>query len=179
MRHVPRALLAGGLGLAVSFLVACGGGKGLLSGDQASTLNSQLDQVSSAVASGNCSAALSAVNSFSSNVSSIGSLNPTLRDNLTQDATKLAQLATRDCRNATTTTTTPTTTTTTTTTTTHVTPPTTSTGTKSSPSQSTPATPPGNPGTTSTGASGGAGVGGQKGNGGSSGGAGANNGNGQ
>ena len=49
MGYAPRALLAGGLGFAVSFLVACGGGSGLLSADQASSLNGQLDQVSSAV----------------------------------------------------------------------------------------------------------------------------------
>ena len=60
MRYALRATIAGGLGFAVSFLVACGGGGGLLSGNQASSLNSQLDQVTSALDSGNCGAVTSA-----------------------------------------------------------------------------------------------------------------------
>jgi hypothetical protein len=180
MRLVPRALLAGGLGLAVSFLVACGGGAGLLSSDQANNLNTQLDQVTAAVASGNCAAATSAVNAFTNEVVNLpGSLNPTLRQNLSQDATKLGQLAARDCHKATTTTT-PTTTNTTptnTTSTTHsTTAPTTSSPSPPTQTSSPPATTPTNPGSTSTGrGTGGVGIGNGNGNGG----AGTGNGNGQ
>ena len=49
MGSAPRALFAGGLGIAAAFLVACGGGgAGLLSSDQAGTLSNQLDQLASA-----------------------------------------------------------------------------------------------------------------------------------
>ena len=49
MRYAPRAILAGGLGFAVSCVAACGGGAGLLSGDQSIALSGQADAVSSAV----------------------------------------------------------------------------------------------------------------------------------
>ena len=49
MRYAPRAILACGLGFAVSFVVACGGGSGLLSGDQSNALSGQAEQISSAV----------------------------------------------------------------------------------------------------------------------------------
>jgi hypothetical protein len=164
MRHVSRALLAGGLGLAVSLLVACGGGAGLLSSNQANTLNSQLDQVSSAVASGNCAAASSAVSDFSNMVSNLPTgVNQTLRDNLSQDATTLGQLAAKDCQNATTTTsttTTPTTSTTQTTSTSSTTTTPTTTQSTTSSTFTSPATTSTNTGTSSTGTSGGAGLGG-------------------
>jgi hypothetical protein len=180
MRLAARALLAGGLGFAVSLIVAaCGGGSGLLSGDQANTLNGQLDQVNSAVGSRNCAAAANASQGFGNAVANLPqTVNTTLRANLTQGASTISDLAARDCR----TTMTPTTTTatastatastatttssTTTTTTTHTAPPTTTT------TQST---------TTSTNSSGGGGLsgggqGGGNGGGGSSGGAGTGNG---
>src|SRR5437763_16631169 len=93
MRYVPRALLAGGLGFAVSFLVACGGGAGLLSSDQAGNLNSQLDAVSSAVDAHNCGAADSAAASFGHAVANLPStINTTLAANLDQGASTLANL---------------------------------------------------------------------------------------
>jgi len=46
MGNGSRAFLAGGLGFAVSFLVACGGGNGLLTSGQAGNLNSQLASIS-------------------------------------------------------------------------------------------------------------------------------------
>jgi hypothetical protein len=181
MGYGSRALLAGGVGLAVSFLVACGGNSGLLSSDQATNLNSQLAALSSAVADGNCGAAASAARSFSNGVANLPStVNTTLVQNLGQGAQTVSQLAAEQCQSATTssssdttssttpstTTTTPTTTTPTTTTTT--TPTTTSTTTTSSTSTATTTT---SSGTTSTAPSGGAGLG-------SGGGAGAGNGNG-
>ena len=49
--------VACGTGFAVSLLAACGGGAGLLSGEEANSLSSRLDQVGAAVNSGNCGAA--------------------------------------------------------------------------------------------------------------------------
>ena len=46
MRYGSRAFLAGSLGFAVAFVVACGSGNGLLSGDQASTLTGELTSIS-------------------------------------------------------------------------------------------------------------------------------------
>ena len=68
MGFAPRALLAGGLGFAVAFLAACGGGSGLLSAGQANDLNNSLDQLSNAVGSGQCGAAADAVTTFSNAV---------------------------------------------------------------------------------------------------------------
>ncbi len=56
MRYVPRALLAGLSGVAVSLLAACGSSGSLLSADQGSTLNAQLNSVSAALAAHNCAA---------------------------------------------------------------------------------------------------------------------------
>jgi hypothetical protein len=175
MRLAPRAILAGVLGFAAAFVVACGGGSGLLSGGQASDLNSQLDQVSAALASGNCSGVSNATAQFSNAIVNLpNSVNVTLRNNLSQGASKVTQLARRQCRpgttdtgttttRATTTETTPSTTTETTTTTTPTTttttPTTTTTTTPTTPT--TPATTTTPSGTTSTGTSGGAGIGGK------------------
>ncbi len=180
MRSVARALLAGGLGFAVSFIAACGGGSGLLSGDQANTLNAQLDQVSAAVSSHNCGAAASASQGFGSAVADLPqTVSGNLRADLNQSASTVGDLASRFCRStstpttptattatATTATTSPTTTqSTTTTTTTHSNPP--------------PATSTSNPAPTTSSGGGGLGGGGQGNGGGSSGGAGAGGGNGQ
>ncbi len=116
MRLAPRALLAGGLGFAVSFLVACGGGKGLLSGGDASNINSQLDSVSSAVAARQCGGAVSALSALNNSVANLpSSVSPPLRANLMQGVSTVSALSQRDCTSTTqpttTTTTTPTTTT--------------------------------------------------------------------
>lgn len=180
MRHASRAILAGALGFAAAFVVACGGGSGLLSGNQASTLNNQLDSVSSALASKNCGDVSNATSQLADDVVNLPeSINSTLRNNLTQGVSTIAQLARRQCANvpSTPTTQTPTTTTTTTTTTTQThttTTPTTPTRTTTTPTTptsttTTPATTSTPSGTTSTG-TGGAGLG--QGNGNSSGGSG-------
>ena len=57
MRYVPRALLAGGLGFAVSCLAACGGGSGLLSGQQANSLNASSTSSHGRRSARNCGAA--------------------------------------------------------------------------------------------------------------------------
>jgi hypothetical protein len=93
-----RAFLAGGLGFAAAFVVACGGSNDLLSGDQSSTLSSQLDAVSAAVNSGNCRAATSAADSFNSAVGSLPStVSSKLVQNLGDGAVKIKQLASQDC----------------------------------------------------------------------------------
>jgi hypothetical protein len=174
MRYAPRALLAGGLGFAASLLVACGGSAGLLSTDQASTLNAALDQVSSAVQANNCGAASSAATSLTNAVQNLpSSINPTLTSDLNQGVATVQTLAARDCGRVTTTTTktTPptttksTTTTTSSTTTTTSTTPTIPTTTTSTTTTTTPATTTTATGTTSTGTSGGVGPGGGGGNG--------------
>src|ERR1035441_9851797 len=83
MGYGSRAFLAGGLGFAVSFVVACGGGNGLLSGNQAADLSNQLNTLSSAVASFQCSGAQAAARSFSNSVANLPStVNTTLAQNL-------------------------------------------------------------------------------------------------
>jgi Tfp pilus assembly protein PilE len=189
MRYAPRAILAGGLGFAVSCVAACGGGAGLLSGDQSIALSGQGNEISSAVQSGDCGAAVNASAALGKDVQSLPvTVNPTLRSNLTQGAATIARLAAKDCRQHQATTTTPPTTTTatstptTTTTTSTSTPTTTSTSsTTSTSTTTTSATTPTNSGTSSeTTTSGGVGLGGPSttttGNG-NSGGTGAGNGN--
>src|SRR5690242_850310 len=161
MRYASRAILAGALGFAAAFVVACGGGSGLLSGSDASSLNNQLDSVSSALASKNCGDVSNATSQLADDVVNLpASLNSTLRNNLTQGVSTIAQLARRQCANVSTTPSTPTdtaTTTTTTTTETHTTTtattPTNTTTTPTTPTSTTttPATTTTPPGTTSTG----------------------------
>lgn len=156
MRLAARALLAGGLGFAVSFLVACGGGgSGLLSTNQAASLNSQLDQVSSALANGDCGAVANAADSLASTVSSLpGTVNGTLRANLDQGASTVRQLAMNECHQ-TSTAAPPAPTTTSTPTTTTAPAISSSTATAPPPTTSTSATTSTGSGTTSTGGSGG------------------------
>jgi hypothetical protein len=168
MGYAPRALLAGGLGFAVSFLVACGGGANLLSGNQSANLNGQLDDVSSAVDAGHCGGATRALASFSKSVGGLPpKVSPTLRANLVQGASTVGQLAQQDCRTTSTSPSTSSTTTAPTTTTTTTTPSTSSTSTTStstttpSTTSTTPATSTTPTGTTSTTqGTGGAGIGG-------------------
>jgi hypothetical protein len=167
MRSLLRAILAGGLGFAVSLVIAaCGGGSGLLSSDQSSTLSSQLTRISSALASGNCAAAADAARGLNGAVNALPpTVNVTLRNNLFQGASTVAELAQRDCREKTSTpsvttpqqtvstsATAPAPTTTQSSTATTTAPPTTTT------SSTTPATTPTTSGTTPTGGTGGAGL---------------------
>ena len=98
MRYAPRAILAGGLGFAVSLVAACGGGSGLLSGDQSSVLSNQAEQIAAAVQSGNCGAALSASGVLNNDVKTLeATINSTLRSNLSQGASTITELARKDC----------------------------------------------------------------------------------
>jgi hypothetical protein len=163
MRYAPRAILAGGLGFAVSFVVACGGSSGLLSGDQSDALSGQADHIVSAVQNGNCGAALNASAVLNGDVQTLPvTVNPTLRRNLSQGASTIAELARRECHQHTTATAIPktssstTTTSTSTSTSTSTTTPTTTTSTSTT---STSATTPTDTGSTST-TTGGVGLGG-------------------
>lgn len=98
MGHGSRAFLAGGLGFAVAFVVACGGQNGLLDSSQANNLNAQLNSVSSAVSAGNCGSARTAAQAFTNEVAALpANVNTTLVRNLGQGATTISQLAARDC----------------------------------------------------------------------------------
>jgi hypothetical protein len=163
MRFLPRALVACGTGFAVSLLAACGGGAGLLSGDQSNSLSNQLDQVQAAVGSGNCAAAVNASRAFNDAVGNLpATINPTLRADLNQGGSTVAVLAARQCHQ-TTATTTPTSSTATTSSTTSTTTPTTSTTATTTPTTTpttTTETQPTTTGTTTTNPSGGGGLGG-------------------
>jgi hypothetical protein len=162
MGYAPRAILAAGLGFAVSFVVACGGGSGLLSGDQSDALSGQADQISSAVQSGNCGAAVSASAVLDNQVQTLPvTVNSTLRSNLSQGASTIAELARKDCRHTTSTqsTTTASSTTTTSTSTSTSTSTTTPTSTSATSTTSSTATSPTDTGSTST-TTGGVGLGG-------------------
>ena len=108
MRFLPRAILAAVTGFAVSLLAACGGGgNGLLSGNQANTLQGRLNQISAAVASRNCAGADQGSQALASAVVGLPqTVNVTLRQDLAQGAHTVAVLAMRECQQTTTTTTT-------------------------------------------------------------------------
>jgi hypothetical protein len=168
MRHGLRALAAGGLGLAVSLLAACGSSSGLLSSTDASSLSSLIGQVSTDVSQGDCGAVPGDLGSLTQTFDNLpGSLNASLRDHLGQGVEKVRALALARCPSATST---PTTTTTATTTARTTTTPTTATTTSpartTTTAPTTTATQPANTGTTSTGpGSGGTGFGNQGANG--------------
>lgn len=171
MRNLKRALLASGLGFAVSLIAACGGGAGLLTGDQANTLNSKASEVSSALAAGHCGAAKTAARGLVQEVANLpNTVDGSLRQNLDLGATTISQLASQQCHPvATQPQTTPTTTSTPTTTATTTTPTTTTpttTATTTTPTTTTTTTTTGSGG----GSSGGGGLGGGSGSGGSGGG---------
>jgi hypothetical protein len=125
MRFANKAIVAGGLGFAVSALVGCGSTGGLLSAEQASNLNNQLEQVAVAVNNRQCGDVDTAVAALNRSVAGLGSVNQTLVSNLEQGVQTVGQLADQNCRGifrtTPTTTTTPTTPTTTTTKTTPTT----------------------------------------------------------
>ncbi len=154
MRKLQRALLAAGLGFTVSLVAGCGGGSGLLTGNQAGGLQNQLSQVSSALSAGHCTQVRTATEDLVSAVANLpASVNDNLRVALGQEASRVSALAVQQCHPVapTTPTTTPTTPTTPTNTTT------------------TPATTTTTPGTNTTGSSGGGGLGGTAGSGGGTG----------
>ncbi len=168
-----RAFLAGGLGFAAAFVVACGGSNGLLTSGERNTLSTRLDSLSAAVNSGNCSAATSAANAFNT---AVGNLPPSVSTKLVQNlgdgAQTVKQLAATDCSSTSSSTTPPSTSSTTptqppsTTTTTVTNTPTTNSSTVTHTGTATNAPAPGTSTTTNGGASlGGTGTSGNGGNG--------------
>ena len=161
-----RAFLAGGLGFAAAFVVACGSTNGLLSSDENGSLTSQLNSISSALASHQCGEVGSAAAALTNAVGNLPpSVTTTLVKNLNQGAGTVSQLAVRDCTSSTASTTTTTTTSSTPTTSSSSTTSSTSTSTSTS-SSTTPTGPTGTSATnptgtgTSTTSNGGAGLGG-------------------
>jgi hypothetical protein len=102
-----RAIVAGGLGFAVSVLAACGSSGGLLSPGEAVSLSGQLQQVAQALSVHSCAAAANDISSFRNTVDSLGSVNSTLVSNLDQGASTIAELTSRECPSGQSTATTP------------------------------------------------------------------------
>ena len=102
-----RAMMAGGLGFAAAFAVACGAsGNGLLSADQSSSIQSRLSAVSVAVDAHRCARASAAAQALNNAVSDLpAGVNQTLVRNLGQGAAAIQSLAARDCQASSTTTT--------------------------------------------------------------------------
>jgi hypothetical protein len=99
MRYISRALLPGVLGFAVAILVAaCGGSSGLLSANQATSLDNQLNQIAAAINNSQCSAAASAAQGFDNSVSNLTGVNGRLVNNLKQASSALASQAGQDCQ---------------------------------------------------------------------------------
>ena len=157
-----RAFLAGSLGFAAAFVVACGGSNGLLSADENSSLTSQLHSISSALGSHQCGEADSAAAQLTNAVANLPpAVTTTLVKNLGQGAGTVSQLAQRACttssstsRSTSSTSTTPTTSSSSTTSSTSSSP----SSSTSTPTVGTSATNPTTPGTSTT-SNGGAGVG--------------------
>src|ERR1700761_9607537 len=123
-----RAVLAGGLGFTVAFVVACGNSSGLLSSAQSSDLASNLHAVPAAVSAHDCSQAQSAASALNNSITKLPqSVNPTLLQNLGQGAGTVSALAAQDCSTTSSFTTTSSSTSTSTSTTTTTTTPTTTT----------------------------------------------------
>ena len=97
MGFANRAIVAAGLGFAVSALVGCGGSGSLLSSDQASRLSAQLEQASVDLSSSSCRSAANDINTFRSSVDGLSSVNATLIRNLDQGAQTIQTLAAREC----------------------------------------------------------------------------------
>jgi hypothetical protein len=148
MRYISRALLPGVLGFAVAVLVAaCGGSSGLLSANQATSLDNQLNTIAARIDGGQCGPAGRAAQEFDSSVSNLSGVGAPLVNRLKQASSALAAQAQTDCQNQQTASV-PAKTTKTKTSTTATNPtPTSSTPTNSTPTQTSPTT---NPNTTST-----------------------------
>jgi ferredoxin len=165
MRFANRALSVGGLLLAVTGLASCGSGGTLLSADQANELKGQLAQVAQSISARQCQQAANQITNFRSTVDGLNSVDQSLVANLDQGASRLSQLAARQCpvqavhHTATINTTPATTTQTTTTTTTAPTTTTQTATTQTTPTQTTPTSTTTGPGTGGVGLPGGDGNG--------------------
>jgi len=98
MPTIGRPLIAGMLGLAAAFLVACGDRNGLLSSSDADSIEQQLDSAQAALNSQSCARATAAANRAQQVIARLPSdVDPRLRKRLNRGATRLVTLAARDC----------------------------------------------------------------------------------
>jgi hypothetical protein len=97
MGFANRAIVAAGLGFAVSALVGCGGSGSLLSNSQANRLDNQLSQAADDLASYRCVRAAGDITAFRNAVDSLNTVNATLIRNLDQGASTIQELASREC----------------------------------------------------------------------------------
>jgi hypothetical protein len=97
MRFANRALSVGGLLLTVTGLAACGTSGSLLSANQARELKGQLTQVSQSLSARQCQQAANQITNFRSTVDGLNSVDQNLVANLDQGASRLSQLAGREC----------------------------------------------------------------------------------
>jgi hypothetical protein len=96
MRPALRALVAGGLGFAVSLIAACGGGSNVLSADQASALKTQLTRLQTTVAGGGCTGVQNELSQLQNEISNVA--NSTARANLTVGFDTLQSQVSADCQ---------------------------------------------------------------------------------
>lgn len=97
MRFANRALSVGGLLLAVTGLVGCGSSGTLLTTGQAHELKGELSLVSQSLSARQCQQVANLIRNFRSTVDGLNSVEQSLVGNLDQGATRLHQLATREC----------------------------------------------------------------------------------
>jgi hypothetical protein len=98
MPALGRPLIAGLLGLAAAFLVACGDRNGLLSSSDANAIGRQLDSAQAALNSQSCARATAAANRAQQLIARLPArVDPRLRNRLNRGATRLVTLAARDC----------------------------------------------------------------------------------
>ena len=95
MRSALRALVAGGLGFAVSLIAACGGGSRVLSADQATALSQRLNQLQAAVQRGDCGGVVNGLSGLSAEIANVP--NATARANLTEGFDTLQRQASAEC----------------------------------------------------------------------------------
>ena len=98
MGFAKKAFVAAGVGFAAAALVGCGSSGRLLSGSEASTLRNELNHVSIALTDDQCESAEQWLADFQNKLASLGGVNSTLLDNLTQGASTTEQLTENECR---------------------------------------------------------------------------------
>lgn len=99
MGFAHRALVAVGVGFAVSAIVGCGSSGGRwLSASESNSLSEQLNRVQQALADQRCADARQYLADFQASVNSLGGVNSTLIANLEQGASTIRSLASSSCQ---------------------------------------------------------------------------------
>jgi hypothetical protein len=100
VRSILRLLLAGTLGLATAFVIACGSsGRGLISSADAGPLKTDFDNVASAVSAGDCGATRTALDQARSDLNNLPpTVDPRVRDKLARGLANLDRNARGQCR---------------------------------------------------------------------------------